>query len=397
MASESRRALRQVLAWGTEQGMSIRGLLSAEQLEELSRVFAGADRFSFELYEPLRAFAHAVPRLELPDVPARIHFGDALSALAELLAESTPAWPQTTMPSPGTFAELGYLGSSAAITRLREQHTATWRQHAEHNKQLLRRAAELGRGESAAVIGAGKVYDIPVAKLAERYARLTLIDVDGDALAESVRQAGLSPKLRERVRLVTCDVTGSNQAFLERAHSCFESPTDEATYAALLATLHSYRLAAPPVLAEGGPFDAVFSSMVLSQLATPLTEYAQRRFAERFPESSLLAAREFQIALAQFTHRMQHDHVQALLAAAPLVALTSDVSEQFVQVDANGKTSPTSPELPLIGAPHLEDLFPAQQVRIVESASWQWQRVPATTKSPRGRSLKVIGTIAERL
>lgn len=387
--------MSQALVWGAEQGMSIRGLLSSEQLEELARVFAGERAWTFELYEPLRAWAHALPRLEAPDLPARVHFGDALTALNEVLSGKA-AWPVATTPAPSTLAELGYAETSAGITRLRERHAAAWRQHAEANKQLLRRAAELSSGRHVTVLGAGKLYDIPLQKLAERYAQVTLVDVDGAALAESLQQAGLSAGLRGRVELVTADVTGVNAAFLERLNQSLAAPDEPATYDALLELLHGYRLESPPSLGNDA-CDVVLSSMLLSQLATPLTELVQRRFRERFPKSERLGAHAFRVALAQLTHRVQHDHVQALLATAPLVALTSDVSEQFFQLDALGTATPSSPELPLIGAPHLEDLFPAQQARVVESASWSWQRVPVTPKTPRGRKLRVIGTIATRL
>ncbi len=395
MPSKSLLAVRQVIAWACEQGMSIRGMLSTEQLDELAHVFAGERAWSFDLYEPLRAFTHAIPRLELPDLPAQVRLGDALTALNEVLPSEVAAWAPNHVPSAAVLAELRYSSTSAGITRLREQHTAAWRHHAEQNKQLLRRAAERSTGANAAVVGAGKVYDIPLLKLAERFTKLTLLDVDGDSLAESVQQAGLAPPQRARLTLVTSDVTGVNNAFLARAHAAFAEPDEAATYDAVLALLHSYRLAAPPAL--HGSFDIVFSSMVLSQLATPLTEFVQQQFNQRFPQSTRLRAHEFQVALAQFTHRIQHDHVQALLAAAPLVAISSDISEQFVQLDRAGKPTPTSPELPLIGAPHLTDLFPAQRARILENAAWTWQRVPPTAAKPHGRNLKVIGTIATRV
>ena len=78
-------AVRQVVDWAHEQGMTIRERLSEEQLEGLQRVFSNQEPWSFELYEPLRALSHALPRLDLPDLPARVHFGDFLSALDSVL------------------------------------------------------------------------------------------------------------------------------------------------------------------------------------------------------------------------------------------------------------------------------------------------------------------------
>lgn len=135
--------------------------------------------------------------------------------------------------------------------------------------------------------------------------------------------------------------------------------------------------------------------MVLSQLATPLTSYLEARFAERFPDSTLLQAHEFQVALAQFTHRLQQAHVTALLDTAPCVALTSDISEQLTQLDLHGNVH-ASASLPLIGAPHLEDLVPVHRAHVVSSSEWSWQRIVPSRKKPHGRLLQVVGVVAER-
>ena len=394
MESASYRAVRQVMTWACEQGMSIRGLLSLPELEALAHVFAGTRPWSFELYEPLRAFSHAIPRLNLPDVPDAMHFGDVLTALNEVLLREGPAWETQSEVSPGTFAELGYAATSLGITRLQEQQTAAWRDHGVQNKELLLRALPSSAGSSATVVGAGKIYDIPLRKLAERFARLTLVDIDGESLAQSVEQARLTPELQNHLSLVTADVTGVNDTFVAGVCAALERPTEAATYDACLELLRSYRLQAPPPLA-GAPTDVAFSSMVLSQLATPLTEYLQRRFAERFSDSVRLRAHEFQVALGQFSHRVQHSHIRALLATAPLVAISSDISEQFTELDAYENVS-ASVALPLIGAPHLEDLFPAQQAYVTSSNEWPWQRIVPTAAKPHGRSLQVVGCLAKR-
>jgi hypothetical protein len=251
------------------------------------------------------------------------------------------------------------------------------------------------------VIGAGKLYDIPLRKLAERFEQLLLVDIDEQSLAQSVAEYGLDPELRQRLTLVGADVTGINDAFLHKAREAFELADERAAYEALLGLLHGYCLAEPPrlfprsALPDGG-VDFACSSMVLSQLATPLTRYVERGFSERFPESSLTEAHEFQVALAQFTHRVQHAHVAALLAAAPCVALTSDVAEQYTQLDAYGRVGAASEPLTLIGAPHLEDLIPVQQARVLTSSEWNWERVVPARNSPHGRVLKVVGVVAQQ-
>ncbi|MES1184408.1 MAG: hypothetical protein ABUL60_11360 [Myxococcales bacterium] len=401
MDSPSLAPFRQVLSWAAEQGMAVRNQLTEDQLVALDRVFAGKEPWTFAHYQPLRAFAHALPRLNLPDMPALLNLGDVLQALDEFRAPTVAAWPTHEAVADATFAELGYASTSAGITRVREAHAAAWREHAVNNKQVLLHGAERARGPRAVVVGAGKLYDIPLRKLAERFEQLLLVDIDAAALAESVQQVGLEPSLRARLSLVQADVTGINDVFLDKAHAAL-ALTDEAdVYTALLRLLHDYRLEQPPRLfpahAAEAPLDFACSSMVLSQLATPLTEYVQQQFARRFPQSQRAQALEFQIALGQFTHRVQNAHVRSLLAAAPCIALTSDITDQYTALDARGILMQAPMRLPLIGAPSLDQLVPRQQARTVAAAEWEWRHVVPTRSKPKGRTVQVAGLIAERL
>jgi hypothetical protein len=400
MTLRSIASLRRVLAWAAEQGMSVHGQLSEEQIVALERVFSGAEPWSFEHYGPLRAFAHALPRLNLPDLPALLNFGDVLQALDELRAATVAAWPTHETVTESTFSELGYASTSASITRVRNAHAAAWREHAESNRLLLLRGAERAAGPRAVVIGAGKLYDIPLRKLAERFEQLLLVDIDAAALAESVKQVGLEPKLHARLSLVQADVTGINDVFLEKARAALASADEVEVAAALLRLLHEYRVDEPPRLfpegAAEGPLDFACSSMVLSQLATPLTRYVEEHFAARFPASQRTRAHDFQVALSQFTHRVQQAHVCSLLAAAPCVALSSDFTDQYTAFDPRGTVMRAAVRLPLIGAPSLEQLVPRLQARSVSTAEWEWRHVVPTRSKPQGRTVQVAGVVAER-
>jgi hypothetical protein len=400
MVSQSLPPFRRVLAWAVEQGMSVRDQLSEEQLGALARVFSGAQPWSFEQYPLLRAFAHALWRLDLPDLPARLSLGDVLQALDELRAATLPAWPTHETVTESTFGELGYAAVSAGITRVRDANTAAWREHGVNNKQVLLQGAEHATGTRAVVIGAGKLYDIPLRKLAERFEQLLLVDIDAAALAESVKQAGLPPELHARLSLVQTDVTGINDVFLEKARAALGLTDETEVCAALLRVLNEHRVEEPPRLfpegATGGPFDFACSSMVLSQLATPLTRYVEEQFALRFPASQRTQAPQFQIALSQFTHRVQHAHVRSLLATAPCIALTSDITDQYTAFDPRGGVLHAAKLLPLIGAPSLAALVPRQQARSVFTAEWQWRHVVPTRSKPQGRTVQVAGVVAEK-
>lgn len=381
--------------------MSVRDQLTDQQLIGVARPFFDREPWSFEHYQSLRAFAHALARLDLPDLPAILNFGDTLQALDELRAPTVPAWPTHETIADSSFSELGYSSTSAGITRVREAHGAAWREHGVNNRQLLLQGAERARGPRAVVIGAGKLYDIPLRKLAERFEQLLLVDVDAAALAESVQQVGLEPKLRERLVLVQTDVTGINDVFLEKARAALALADEAEVYTALLRVLHGYRVDAPPRLfppdTVEAPLDFACSSMVLSQLATPLTQYVTQRFTARFPTSQRPQALEFQVALGQFTHRVQQAHVRSLLATAPCIALSSDITDQYTALDTYGVLVQAPARLPLIGAPALEQLIPRLQARTVSSAHWEWRHVVPTRSKPQGRTVQVTGLIAERL
>jgi hypothetical protein len=400
MTSRSLPSLQQVLAWATEQGMTVRDQLSEEQLAALERAFAGKEPWRLELYPALRAFGYALSRLSLPDLPALLNVGDVLVALDELRAPTVPAWSTREGVAETTFAELGYASTSAAITRARDANAAAWREHALNNKQLLLRGAERATGGRAVVVGAGKLYDIPLRKLAERFEQLVLVDIDAAALADSVKQVGLEPRLNARLSLVRADVTGINDVFLEKAREALALTDEAEVHAALLRLLQDFRLEEPPRLfpesAVDGPLDFACSSMVLSQLATPFTHCVQERFAQRFPSSARAREPEFQTALGQFAHRVQMAHIRSLLAAAPCVALTTDTLDRATALDGRGNLVYTTPPLPLLASPVLPFLVPRLEANLIFAAEWQWGHVVPTPRKPRGRTVQVAGVIAER-
>lgn len=394
-------SLRRVLAWAVDQGMVVHGQVSEEQLAALERTFSGKEPWSFEHYEPLRGFGYALARLSLPDLPALLNVGDALQALDELRASTLPAWPTHHVVAETTFRELGYASTSESITRVRDANAAAWREHGANGRELLLRGAERARGPRAVVIGAGKLYDIPLRKLAERFEQLLLVDIDAAALADSVERVGLEPKLQARLKLVRADVTGINDVFVERAGAALARADEVEVYDALLRVLYEYRLDGPPRLVPDGvlsaPLDFACSSMVLSQLATPLTSYVQDGFARRFPASVRTQSLEFQVALGQFAHRVQLAHLRSLLAAAPCVALSTDTLDGYTTLDGRGNVVQSAVRLPLLGAPTVSALVPRLQARQVLTAQWQWRHVEPTRSKPRGRTVQVEGIVAERI
>ena len=262
----------------------------------------------------------------------------------------------------GTFSELGYASTSAGITRIRDAHKAAWREHAVSNKQLILGGAEASPRVARRRDRRRQALRYPLHKLAERFEQLLLVDIDLAALSESVEQAALDPKLAARLSLVHADVTGINDVFLERARAALALADEDEVYGALLRLLHEYRVDEPPRLvpehAAQGPLDFACSSMVLSQLATPLTVYVQQRFAQRFPASQRAQGYEFQVALGRLRTGAT-DHVRSLLLAAPCVARAVTLRPIHASTRRNRPTPRCAASL---GPPALDHIVPLQRI-----------------------------------
>ena len=387
------QALGAALGWAMRAGMTIVDLLSERQLEQLQRVFDGRRRWSFDLYEPLRAFAHAYARLCSGQGLPPLNFGDALSALDAVLArERREPWTANGAPEAGALGALSFGDRSDNIGRAQSENRIGWAEHAHKNRSLIEQATKQLPGRSALVLGAGKAFDLPLGLLAERYERLFLVDIDGAALEETAHRV-LGDSLPPSVELVAWDVTGIARAWSTMVGSVVEGGgSEEQVREQLCAMLSSYRMSPPPLFGSGS-VDTAYSCMVLSQLATPLTEYVISALELRFGPKNWTSDAKLGRAFAAFTHRVQHSHVQALLNCAQSVVLSSDVTERYTRLSKGGVEEPVSGELPLIGTERLDELLPARQTRLLARTEWDWQRV-AATPSQLGSTLRVQGIVA---
>lgn len=117
-----------------------------------------------------------------------------------------------------------------------------------------------GEGQRLCVLGAGNSNDLDLARLAQRYAAVHLVDLDAVALSAGLASQALEPRLAERVHLHGgIDVTGVGHEL--SAWSPQLPPSD----AELTACVERAIKAAAPDLSA--PFDAVASVCLLTQLA----------------------------------------------------------------------------------------------------------------------------------
>jgi hypothetical protein len=109
------------------------------------------------------------------------------------------------------------------------------------------------------VLGAGNCNDLDLPVLAGRFAEIHLVDIDAAALSRAIRRQNVAEPQQVHCH-APIDLTGLAATF-DRWLGVQPSPTD------ITAAIKTAELAQPP--AVPGPFDAVLSSCVLSQLLGP--------------------------------------------------------------------------------------------------------------------------------
>ncbi len=109
-----------------------------------------------------------------------------------------------TTPCPRTWRRMGYLREAIAIQYRYRRCRADWTLHLEHSRHIVReRAAEIGGGRKALMLGAGLIYDLPVDDLAAAFDEVLLVDL------VHLRPARAAARRFANVRLVGCDLTAS--------------------------------------------------------------------------------------------------------------------------------------------------------------------------------------------
>jgi hypothetical protein len=167
---------------------------------------------------------------------------DALGARSFLVVRSRrpPTLPSAALAANATR---NGRGDAARAVRWAPVRDAVW--------ELLE--PQVRPGARVAVVGAGNAHDLPLAELAARARRVTLLDLDAGACRAAA--ARLPAALRARVEVVTHDVTGG--------------AADR-----LVAAARAGRLG-PPVAGRtagplpGAPYDVVVADLLYTQLLYP--------------------------------------------------------------------------------------------------------------------------------
>ncbi len=247
---------------------------------------------------------------------------------------------------------------------------------------------------STLVLGAGACTEVPLAELARDSDEVVLADYDLASMRQG-RDELTTPSLRNRVRLLACDISGGASADLSRLikQQSWDKLVPQGArivFDAAARCLEQCPVPDPPEI-EGlhaGEFGVVISSLVLSQLFSyPLLDvldHVQRISPEYLGEQE--RHRRYQEAAQTFRVRVIEAHLHLLrdlVDVGGIVVLLSDV-RGFVFADSatenDGQHRRTLPIVPRGFAELVRESF-----GVLEERHWEWiTDLPEQVKVGRG-------------
>jgi hypothetical protein len=367
-------------------GSSPKGLQGVAHLRDLEAVFAGERPFRGDLLEPLSAFSNLLVSGRLPAAFARLRFGDACTALGEVLAaKSVERWRFDPDISKRTAARLALDGTARGLDRLQRENRSGWEAHARENRRFVLSAMERASETNVAVVvGGARAYDIPLDDIARRFARVIVVDVCDD----------VSPKGISAERF---DVTGTYNQFVAEVSAIVARCHDESDAERLLDELvSSYDVPATAVrlCREQVEPDFVVSSMVLTQLGVPFKSFVARAFQDRGFDPKRVARGPLTSSLSALACRVEQHHIAALLRIPKLAVLTSDVSETPVTFDPRGELIRVGAARTQLSVETLLDRVPSDR-RPIDEGAWDWLRIVPKRAGAPGASMSVEGLVFE--
>jgi hypothetical protein len=361
--------------------------VSLSEAERLREVLGGRQPRQPEDFETLVNFARTSYRIGQVGDDPHCNLGDALTALAAVEQPGEQPFAYDTALDAAAFAKLEFREASVGIGKTQRDNREGWWSHAQKNRAFIEEAARSTTAQNLCVVlGAGHAFDLPLLELAKRFERLVLVDIDAQALAETVNGVFKDPGLRARVEQRILDVTGMNGALVARLEALLaESGSAAELHDRLERLCQGYRLATPPrLLPPGERADLMVSSCVLSQVAWPQRIFAERLFVKRFGPLRGAAEQRWARHWSELELRVQQDHFTALAGTAELVAFTSDVVSQVTVVDDAGTERLSSKTIYALGVPALAERIPSLY-RSEGAQSWEWARYKATRKGAGSR------------
>lgn len=206
-------------------------------------------------------------------------------------------WHRLRSPRWLDFVDIG-LGIEHRERRFRGE----WAPHLARSRGFVQQALAEG-GEEVVVLGAGRLFDVPIEWLVSRFSRVVLVDVDPRIVARSL---SATRRFGTRVEVQQAEVTGVFSAWTQALESVGEGSDDE-----IVETLCS--LKAPSPFWSSG---SVVSMNLLSQLGVMWRDRVQRIVGTGRMSLSPIAE-----ATAHSIIRLEKGHASGLAAASQAVLL----------------------------------------------------------------------------
>ncbi|MDX1810930.1 MAG: hypothetical protein R3240_03215 [Gammaproteobacteria bacterium] len=229
------------------------------------------------------------------------------------------------LTNPGSkFArQLGYNKELIAINARYKRNKTAWRTHLQNSQNTILQAAELCPTKNhTMILGAGLLYDIPIAQLVRTFQHITLVDIAFSAQAKKVARTN------KKIELIEHDLNGLDQNI---------SGLTRDTLSEINACLPQTKQ----------PVDLIISANVLSQLHLAPVHFLEEKLKLR------------EEVLFEFAQQLLQAHIDLLRGQTSRVCLITDYL-RFHEIRGN-KTC----ESALLG---IELPEPDQ--------SWRWQIAP---------------------
>ena len=180
------------------------------------------------------------------------------------------------------------------------------------SRRMIARAAEGAGRDRALVLGAGGCEEIPLAELADRFAHVTLNDIERNPLETAL--AGLPAETRAKIDVRVGDLTGVTDEVIAGVRQAIAECDQPGAAIEKMAE----RVAEQPArgMALEDTYDLLVASCLLSQLDFWLIHRAAEVFENRFPGEGeqLRGSARWTAAVAQLAERLQRRFIDDLAA-----------------------------------------------------------------------------------
>lgn len=213
-------------------------------------------------------------------------------------------WHKWRAPQTVDFADMG-LGIEARYSRCKGH----WDKHLELSKRFIRESLDRG-GDSCAILGAGRLLDIDLSHLCERYKEVSLYDLDPTVLPLWKRARRRYPQLE----LHQMDITGSMASWTTSLQEVVRRGAGRDDVESLLLSLNSV---VPPISA-----DTIVSLNTLSQLSIYWRQRVQA-----------IVGFDLEQAIDANQKQLEEGHLKLLQGALRDVIIISDNTFLYYQQD----------------------------------------------------------------